>query len=116
VGGGSLDSNKVVLADVRDPRGKRIRITQAQWQHLVKNRKGFTVQQVVAAISRPDCICVDRHAPAVHECYYAKGLLAVKSYLKVIVEKERLWRPGRLRTAHATSTIHPQDQVTWTKP
>lgn len=105
-----------MLVDLKDPRGKRVRITGAHFQHVLKHHKGITIQQVAAAISSPDYICDDRHVPGRHEAYYARGLLPAKFFLKVIVEKERLWKPGRLRTAHGTSEIHPQDKVTWKKP
>ena len=100
----------------RDPRGREVRLYEADWQghvlvfHTVMRDQEGWVQQ---AIERPDEIYRDADRRG-RECYYRSGLLSRRPSLLTKVVVEALGRArGRVVTAYLTDKVKAGETKLW---
>lgn len=106
-----------LIWDTTDRFGRRAKLTQEEWTHIVADHTGWTptAEEVRQAVEKPTCVTFDADIPN-RECFY-RDIGRERLQLKVVVH----YRPvppqgtwdGTVVTAYFTRKVKPKEVSRW---
>lgn len=99
------------IFEVASALGKKIRLTQVQWNHIIDDHREVEnqVEKVKETISEPDLVCYDGKNDNFHYYRFYNEMPVNKKFILVIVK--HLNSEGFVITVHFTRKIKKVDKI-----